>query len=631
MVSGGRCSARLPGTEHICMDLVGLHAETDPGLRVMSPDLFDDRSVESDPQRSEVTVFSVFAPDEFRRQERTGGESLPNSGPKLARIAESADYERFRPMGSQVFVDLLDEPFVPFFPSRVDQGGVQPNPDPVAHFPDGPGRTESCQRVGSPVLAPLPCLPGRQRPGDRHVGRRSRGQEGLDAGAFGPQLEFGGGEVPEQRHRRRGEPAPALQGERVGKLTRVIYGRPIGGCPSQMGGEFFEKIGPVDEQDRGPMVEISLQEAILAVEGAAIRVCNIELAWFRALPGTGEGPDAGPGVVGKDEHVALDGRAVSREGQGFAIELSMVPDFVCGTSGQGPEDALGYRGPPDPAFDIDVPWSVSDHGRHLIQTLRRGSRLAAPGRPCGKHRLPSCVTSLMIHEKDCGTKGTGPAMTNKDGKANPGAGGVDVKEWIRRLEAIHGDAGQALVFSSPLELLVALILAAQCTDERVNDVTRSLFKKYRTAEGYAESDPKALEEEIRSTGFYRRKAKAIRSCCRDIVDRFGGEVPEALEDLLSLPGVGRKTANIVIGSAFGRPAIGVDTHVKRLARRMGLSSENDPDRIEADLCRLVPQEHWVRFCHLLQFHGRRICSARKPRCDVCPGADICPKIDVRRQ
>jgi len=205
---------------------------------------------------------------------------------------------------------------------------------------------------------------------------------------------------------------------------------------------------------------------------------------------------------------------------------------------------------------------------------------------------------------------------------------VDVREWIRRLETAHGDAKQALEYSSPLELLVALILAAQCTDERVNQVTKPLFRKYRDAEAYARATQETLEEEVRPTGFYRNKAKAIRTACREIVDRFGGNVPEGVEDLLSLTGVGRKTANIVIGNAFGRPAIGVDTHVKRLAQRLGFSEQTDPDRIEKDLCELVPKKNWVRFCHLLQFHGRRICKSRKPLCDTCPGEDMCPKIGV---
>jgi endonuclease-3 len=205
---------------------------------------------------------------------------------------------------------------------------------------------------------------------------------------------------------------------------------------------------------------------------------------------------------------------------------------------------------------------------------------------------------------------------------------ADAKAWIRRLERVHADAELALDFSTPLELLVALILAAQCTDERVNQVTSSLFKKYRHAEDYAGAAQEVLEEEIRSTGFYRNKAKAIRGCCSQLVERFDGEVPERVEELVGLPGVGRKTANIIIGNAYGRPAIGVDTHVKRLARRMGFSKQDDPDRIERDLCELVPRKCWVRFCHLLQFHGRRVCLARKPLCDSCPGVDICPKIGV---
>ncbi len=204
----------------------------------------------------------------------------------------------------------------------------------------------------------------------------------------------------------------------------------------------------------------------------------------------------------------------------------------------------------------------------------------------------------------------------------------DVGEWIRRLEKAHTDAGIALDFSGPLELLVALILAAQCTDQRVNQVTPSLFQRYRSAEDFARASQETLEEEIRSTGFYRNKAKAIIGCCRALNDRFQGRVPDRIEDLVSLPGVGRKTGNIVLGCAFGIPAIGVDTHVKRLSGRMGFSAEKDPDRIEKDLCRLVPQNKWVRFCHLLQFHGRRVCKARKPLCSSCTGQDICPKLGI---
>lgn len=211
---------------------------------------------------------------------------------------------------------------------------------------------------------------------------------------------------------------------------------------------------------------------------------------------------------------------------------------------------------------------------------------------------------------------------------HPEAEHGDVGEWIRRLEAAHPDAGIALDFTNPLELLVALILAAQCTDERVNQVTASLFQDYRSAADYAGASQEALEERIRSTGFFRNKARAIIACCRELVGRFQGTVPDRIEDLVSLPGVGRKTGNIVLGCAFDTPAIGVDTHVGRLAGRMGFSRHKDPDRIEADLCRVVPREKWVRFCHLLQFHGRRICKARKPLCNTCPGEDICPKLGV---
>lgn len=199
-----------------------------------------------------------------------------------------------------------------------------------------------------------------------------------------------------------------------------------------------------------------------------------------------------------------------------------------------------------------------------------------------------------------------------------------IGEVIERLEAAHPDAKLALDFTSPLELLIALILAAQCTDARVNEVTPGLFRAFPTARAFAAVDQEALEERIRSTGFFRQKARAIRACCQAIVDRFGGKVPSQLDELLTLPGVGRKTANILRGNAFGIPAIGVDTHVGRLSQRLGFSRDKDPDKIEADLTDLVPDEHQIRFCHLLQFHGRRVCHARKPDCPACTLLDICP-------
>lgn len=201
-------------------------------------------------------------------------------------------------------------------------------------------------------------------------------------------------------------------------------------------------------------------------------------------------------------------------------------------------------------------------------------------------------------------------------------------EIIKKLRKTYPDVRLALDFQTPLELLIALILAAQCTDERVNRTTPPLFRKYRSAKAWAEADTATLEDEIRSTGFYRQKAKAIQASTSEIVKRFRGKVPETLEDLLSLPGVGRKTANILRGNAFGQPAIGVDTHVGRLAGRLGLSEQTDPDKIEADLCDVVPTQDQVRFCSLIQMHGRLVCNARKPKCMECVLADLCPRVGV---
>jgi endonuclease-3 len=203
-------------------------------------------------------------------------------------------------------------------------------------------------------------------------------------------------------------------------------------------------------------------------------------------------------------------------------------------------------------------------------------------------------------------------------------GAAPIDEVIARLDKAHPDAKLALDFTSPLELLIALILAAQCTDARVNEVTPALFRAFPDAAAFAAAGQEELEGWIRSTGFYRQKARAIRACCQALQDRFGGQVPRQLDALLTLPGVGRKTANILRGNAFGIPAIGVDTHVGRVSQRLGLTRETDPDRIEADLTKLVPEQWQVRFCHLLQYHGRRVCRARKPDCPACVLLDICP-------
>lgn len=199
-----------------------------------------------------------------------------------------------------------------------------------------------------------------------------------------------------------------------------------------------------------------------------------------------------------------------------------------------------------------------------------------------------------------------------------------VEEVIARLAGAHPDAKLALDFTSPLELLVALILAAQCTDAKVNEVTPGLFRRWPTAADLAAVGQEELETAIRPTGFYRQKARAVRACCQALVARFGGRVPRQLDDLLGLPGVGRKTANILRGNAFGLPGIGVDTHVGRLSQRLGLTRHTDPDKIEADLTTAVPAGDQIRFCHLLQYHGRRVCLARKPNCPACVLIDICP-------
>jgi endonuclease III len=193
-----------------------------------------------------------------------------------------------------------------------------------------------------------------------------------------------------------------------------------------------------------------------------------------------------------------------------------------------------------------------------------------------------------------------------------------VKEIIKILSKEIPDSRIALKFSNPLELLIATILSAQCTDIKVNQVTVDLFKKYRSAKDYAESNLAKLEEEIRPTGFYRNKAKSIQKCCQELLKRFGGEIPKTLEELVTLPGVGRKTANVILGNVFGIPGIVVDTHVHRVSQRIGLTKNDDPVKIEFDLMEIVPKDEWTHFSNLLVWHGRRTCVARKPLCGICP-------------
>jgi endonuclease-3 len=198
------------------------------------------------------------------------------------------------------------------------------------------------------------------------------------------------------------------------------------------------------------------------------------------------------------------------------------------------------------------------------------------------------------------------------------------RKIIRALKKAYPDAKIALHFGNPLELLVATILSAQCTDERVNMVTPALFKKYPAARDYAQADAATLEEEVRSTGFYRAKTRSIIAMAKALVDQHRGEVPRSREALVALPGVGLKTANVILGNAFGRQAIAVDTHVFRVCQRLGLARSDDPDEIHDQLTDVLPEKEWTLTTHLVQAHGRRCCFARKPLCPACPVRTLCP-------
>ena len=200
-----------------------------------------------------------------------------------------------------------------------------------------------------------------------------------------------------------------------------------------------------------------------------------------------------------------------------------------------------------------------------------------------------------------------------------------VLKIIGLLEKEHPDAKIALNYTNPLELLVATILSAQCTDKRVNIVTKTLFKKYREAEDYANADLKKLEEDIKSTGFYRNKAKNLKRCCQILVEKFNSQVPKTMKEMLQLTGVARKTANIVLANAYGViEGIAVDTHVRRLAIRLGFTEHKDPSKIEKDLMEIVPKNRWMRTTDLLISHGRKVCTARKPKCSMCALKSLCP-------
>ncbi len=209
-------------------------------------------------------------------------------------------------------------------------------------------------------------------------------------------------------------------------------------------------------------------------------------------------------------------------------------------------------------------------------------------------------------------------------KSRGGSEPARIKKIIEGIDRAYPDASCALLFENPLELLIATILSAQCTDERVNQVTRELFRKYRTPEQYARAPRETLEAEIHSTGFYHNKAKSIQGACRVILEKFNGSVPDTMENLLVLPGVARKTANVVLGVAFGKAeGIVVDTHVFRVSRRLGLTASNSAEAVERDLMQIVPGKRWVSFAYQLIAHGRTTCKARKPLCIKCPVEALC--------
>lgn len=202
-------------------------------------------------------------------------------------------------------------------------------------------------------------------------------------------------------------------------------------------------------------------------------------------------------------------------------------------------------------------------------------------------------------------------------------------EVVQRLEAEYPDATCSLDYTNPVQLMVSTILAAQCTDERVNIVTKSLFKQHKNAKDFANAPEGELEEAVRTCGFYRQKAKSIREACRDLVEKHGGKVPGSMEELVKLRGVGRKTANVLMAECFEPVGVIVDTHCKRLSNRLGFTTKSDPDKIEQDIMKLLPREHWRMYSHCMVFHGRAVCNARSPRCSQCVVRDLCPFPDTR--
>jgi endonuclease-3 len=205
---------------------------------------------------------------------------------------------------------------------------------------------------------------------------------------------------------------------------------------------------------------------------------------------------------------------------------------------------------------------------------------------------------------------------------------MHIKEIIKVLNKKYKKNKTALNYSNVVQLLVATILSAQCTDKMVNKVTENIFKKYKTAKDFADSNLKVFEQEIKPTGFYKNKAKNIIACCKELLNTHKGRVPKTLDLLVKLPGVGRKTANVVLGNAFGIPGVIVDTHVKRLSYRLGLTKNTNPEKIEFDLMKIIPKKEWTNFSNALVLHGRETCMARKPRCNICILEKFCPKVGL---
>lgn len=259
----------------------------------------------------------------------------------------------------------------------------------------------------------------------------------------------------------------------------------------------------------------------------------------------------------------------------------------------------------------------------MKRTTARSQRRRAP-------RPPRPLTATKT--RPAKGKATPKTAPKRPARKAPAAIAVTPELRARALRVIDGlkeaypDAHCELDFTTALEALVASILAAQCTDARVNMVTPSLFKKYRTPQDYLQTPDATLQDEIRSTGFFNNKTKAIKSASRVMVERFGGKMPLTMDDLLELPGVGRKTANVILGNVYKVPGIVVDTHMLRIARRMGFTVEKDATKVEHDMMAVLPEGEWISLSHLIPWHGRRCCTARNPNCDECPIAADCPKL-----